>query len=76
MSTATKLRNYIERIERLNHQLDDVKGDIKLVYDEAKADGFDTATLRKIIALRKMEQDVRRQTEQLLEDYKAAIGMD
>lgn len=43
---------------------------------EAKATGFDTKTIRKVIKLRKMDIEKRREEDELLELYKAAIGMD
>lgn len=75
MTTENKLKNYVERIENLNHELDGVKGDIKLVYDKAKAEGFDVKTLRKLIQLRKVDASTRAEADQLLETYKSALGM-
>ena len=73
---ADQLRLFIERIERLNEEKKSIGDDIKDVYGEAKATGFDVPTMRKIVALRKMEKHVRQEAEALLETYKAALGMD
>lgn len=56
---ADQLRLLIERIERLEEEKREKGDDIKDVYSEAKATGFDTKTIRKVIALRKMEKHHR-----------------
>lgn len=73
--SAEQLRQYIERIERLEEEMDGIKGDRKDVYAEAKATGFDTKTLRSIIRLRKKDKDTRDHEEAMLETYKAALGL-
>lgn len=73
---ADQLRLFIERIERLEEEKKGIADDVKDVYAEAKANGYDTKTMRKIIALRKMETHARQEAEALLETYKAALGMD
>lgn len=72
---ADQLRLLIERIERLNEEKQGVSDDIKDVYAEAKSTGFDTKTIRKLIALRKQEKHHRDEAEMLLDTYKAALGM-
>jgi len=72
---ADALRQAIERIERLEEEKKALMGDIKDVYAQAKAQGFDTKIIRQIVRLRKMEDHEREETEQLLDLYKAAIGM-
>ncbi len=72
---ADALRQAIERIERLEEEKKALQGDIKDVYSQAKAQGFDTKIIRQIVRLRKMEDHEREETEQLLDLYKAAIGM-
>ena len=71
-----RLKAFIERLERMEEEKVAVMEDIKEIYAEAKAVGFDTKTMRKIIRLRKMEAEKRNEEEQLLELYKSAIGMD
>lgn len=73
---AGELRALIERIERLEEEKKGVADDIKDVYSEGKAKGYDTKMMRKIIALRKMEPDARREQEMILDTYKTALGMD
>ena len=70
-----RLTSFIERIERLEEEKAALMEDIKEVYAEAKGVGFDVKTMRKIISLRKMDHEKRRETEELLDLYKAAIGM-
>lgn len=73
---ADELRLLIERVERLEEEKKAIADDIKDVYGEAKARGFDTKTMRAIVRLRKMETYARQKAEALLETYKAALGMD
>jgi uncharacterized protein (UPF0335 family) len=73
--SEAQLRQYVERIERIEEEMDGVKADRKDVYLEAKAVGFDTKTIRQIVRLRKMEKNARDEAEALLETYKAALGL-
>jgi uncharacterized protein (UPF0335 family) len=70
-----RLRLLIERIERLEEEKKGIADDIKDVYMEAKAVGFDTKIMRMIIRLRKMKPDDRSEQDMLLETYKTALGM-
>ena len=72
---ADELRLLIERIERLEEEKKAIGDDVKDVYGEAKARGYDTKTMRAIIRLRKMEKHVREEAEALLDTYKAALGL-
>ncbi|MBC7953073.1 MAG: DUF2312 domain-containing protein [Rhodospirillaceae bacterium] len=72
---AEALRQFIERIERLEEEKKALAADIKDVYSQCKSQGFDTKIVRKIVSLRKMEDQEREETEQLLDLYKAALGM-
>lgn len=72
---AEALRQLIERIERLEEEKKALQGDIKDVYTQAKSQGFDTKIIRQIIRLRKLEDQEREEIEQLIDLYKAAIGM-
>jgi uncharacterized protein (UPF0335 family) len=74
--SADQLRLFIERIERLNEEKQGIADDIKDVYGEAKSTGYDTKTMRKIVALRKMESHVRQEADALLETYRSALGLD
>lgn len=75
-ATAARLKSIIERVERLEEEKSALAEDVKEVYGEAKATGFDPKIIRKIVRLRKIELDKRREEEMLLETYKAAIGME
>ena len=70
-----QLRSLVERIERLEEEKKTIAGDIKEVYAEAKANGFDTKILRKVISLRKKDANERQEEEALLDVYLAALGM-
>lgn len=74
-STDTRLRLLIERIERLNEDKQAVADDIKDVYGEAKAVGYDTKMMREIIRLRRMRPEDRREMEMILATYMAALGL-
>jgi uncharacterized protein (UPF0335 family) len=73
---ADELRLLIERIERLEEEKKAIADDVKDVYSEAKARGYDTKTMRSIVRLRKMETHVRQEADALLDTYKAALGLD
>ncbi|ODU71378.1 MAG: hypothetical protein ABT11_04220 [Novosphingobium sp. SCN 66-18] len=70
-----RLRLLIERIERLEEEKKGIGDDIKDVYAEGKAVGYDPKMMRVIIGLRKMKPDDRREMEAILETYKAALGL-
>ena len=72
---ADQLRTIIERIERLEEEKKGLAEDMKEVYSEAKGVGFDVKIMRRVIKLRKMEPDKRREEDELLDLYMAAIGM-
>ena len=69
------LRQFVERIERLEEEKRSLAEDIKEVYQEAKGNGFDVKTIRKIVTLRKIEPTEIEEQETLLDLYKAALGM-
>lgn len=75
-ATAGQLKAFIERVERLEEEKKQISEDIKDVYSEAKANGFDVKILRKIISLRRQDADERREQEELLETYLRALGME
>jgi len=74
--SAEQLRQYIERVERLEEEKKGISDDIKDVYGEAKATGFDAKIMKQIVRLRKKTRDARMEEEALLETYKAALGLD
>jgi uncharacterized protein (UPF0335 family) len=72
---ADQLRLFIERIERLEEEKKGIADDIKDVYAEAKANGYDTKTMRRVVALRKLETHTRQEMDALLETYRSALGL-
>ncbi|WP_210388034.1 DUF2312 domain-containing protein [Ciceribacter sp. L1K22] len=70
-----QLRAFVERIERLEEERKSVADDIKDVYGEAKAMGFDTKILKKVIALRKKDEQERLEEDLILDTYLHALGM-
>lgn len=73
--TADQLKSYIERVERLEEDKKAVLEDIKEVFAEAKANGFDVKTMRQVMKLRKMDANERDEQEYMLDVYKRALGM-
>jgi uncharacterized protein (UPF0335 family) len=73
--TSNELRQFVERIERLDAEKKDIAEQQKEVMAEAKARGYDTKVLRKVIALRKRDADDIAEEEAVLEMYKQALGM-
>jgi uncharacterized protein (UPF0335 family) len=71
---AGHLRAFIERIERLEEDKREIAGDIKEVYAEAKANGYDAKVMRKVISLRRMDHEKRREEEEMLDLYLNALG--
>lgn len=74
--SGQRLKAFIERIERLEEEKAALAEDVKDIYAESKAVGFDTKTIRKVIRLRKMDKEKRQEEEELLELYKSAIGLE
>jgi uncharacterized protein (UPF0335 family) len=73
---GARLKSFIERVEHLEEEKAAIAEDIKDIYAEAKGTGFDTKTIRKIIALRKVDTEKRREADEMLDLYKSAIGME
>jgi uncharacterized protein (UPF0335 family) len=74
-ATDDRLRLLIERVERLEEEKKGIADDIKDVYAEAKAVGYDAKIMRQIVRLRKMPPDDRAEMEAILDVYKAALGL-
>ncbi|MCT8330720.1 DUF2312 domain-containing protein [Albidovulum sediminis] len=72
---ADELRQFIEQYEHLEAEKKDIVEQQKEIMAEAKARGYDTKVMRKIIALRKRDRDDVAEEEAILEMYKAALGM-
>lgn len=75
-ASAQQLQQIIERRERLEQEKAEIADDIRDVNSEAKAIGFDVKTITAIIAMRKMNPDLRREAEMVMEAYKAALGLE
>lgn len=73
--SGVRLKSFIERVERLNEEKSAIAEDVKDVYGEAKATGFDAKIMRKIVSLRKSNLEKRREEQELLELYMSALGM-
>ena len=69
------MKRFVENIERLEEDKKEISRQISDIYKEAKAFGFDSKALRRIISLRKMNIDKRVELEHLVDVYKEALGM-
>lgn len=74
--TDQQLRQYIERVERLEEEKRGIQDDIKDVYLEAKSQGYEPKIMRKIVRLRRMQPQDRATEEAMLDTYKNALGID
>ena len=74
--SADQLNQLVARIERLEEEKKALADDIKEVYAEAKAHGFDTKIIRQVIRLRKLDRAELAEQESLLQVYMEALGMD
>lgn len=72
---ADQLRQYIERIERLEDEKSDIAATIRDVFAEAKGNGFDTKAMKAVIKLRAKSPYEVQEEEYILDTYKAALGM-
>ncbi len=75
-ATDDRLRLLIERIERLEEEKKGIADDIRDVYAEAKAVGYDPKIMRQVVRLRKMAPDDRSEMETILDLYKNALGLE
>ena len=73
--TADELRQFVERFERLEAEKQDIAEQQKEVMAEAKARGYDTKVMRKLIALRKRDKDDIAEEEAVLQLYREALGV-
>jgi uncharacterized protein (UPF0335 family) len=75
-STAVaQLRQFVERVERLEEEKKALSDDVRDVYAEAKANGYDPRIMRQVIRLRKMETHKRQEEQAVLETYSRALGL-
>jgi len=73
--SGQRLKSFIERVERMEEEKKVLSEDIKDIYSEAKATGFEPKIIRKIVSLRKTNLEKRREESELLDLYMSAIGM-
>jgi uncharacterized protein (UPF0335 family) len=74
--SSERLGSFVQRIEKLEEDKAAVAEDLKEVYSEAKSTGFDTGILRKIVRIRKIEVEKRREQDELMALYMSALGME
>ena len=72
---ADELRQFIEQYEHLEAEKKDITEQQKEIMAEAKARGYDTAVMKKIVAMRKRDKNDLAEEEAILDIYKAALGM-
>lgn len=75
-ATEDRLRLLIERVERLEEEKKGINDDIRDVYSEAKAVGYDVKVMKVIVRLRRMQPDDRREMDMIVDTYKNALGID
>jgi len=73
--SAAELRQFIEKVERLDEDKAEIQNHIKDVLSEAKAQGFDTKIMRQVIRMRKMKKEELIEQQELLDVYTHALGM-
>ncbi|MBX3549618.1 MAG: DUF2312 domain-containing protein [Xanthobacteraceae bacterium] len=71
----SQLKALVERIERLEEEKKALADDIREVYGEAKANGFDTKALRAVVRMRGQEPAERQEFEAIVELYRDALGI-
>lgn len=73
--SGLQIASIVQRVERLEQEKAEIAEGIKEVLAEAKANGFCTKTLRKVIAMRKKSAEERQEEEAMLDLYLGALGM-
>lgn len=72
---AEEIKQFVERIERLEEEKQAIADDIKDVFAELKGRGFDVKAVREILKIRKMDHSERQEAQAILELYMSALGM-
>ena len=72
---ADQLTQFIERIERLEEEKRALMADIRDVYSEAKGTGFEPKSMRQLVKMRAMDRELLQEQDELLETYRAAVGL-
>lgn len=73
-TTAGRLRTIVERLERLEEDKQAIMTDMKEVFAEAKGEGYDAKTLRKVLRIRKQDKAKRQEEDAILDLYLSALG--
>lgn len=71
----SQLLSIIERIEKLNEEVDSVSADVKEIFNEAKSVGFDPKYIKMLVKLRKLDSDEISERDELIKMYRTAIGL-
>ncbi len=74
--SGDRIKSFVERVERLTSQKEDIAEDIKEVYAEVKASGLEAKIIRKLVSIRKQDSNKRREEEELLDLYMCAAGIE
>ena len=74
-TSVNQLSQYIERIERLEEEKRALMADIRDIYSEARATGFEPKIMRQIIKMRGLDKEVLAEQDILLSTYRAAVGL-
>ena len=74
-ATSDQLRQYIERVERLEEEKRALMADIRDVYSEAKGNGFEPKIMRRIVKMRAMDRDLLSEEDFLISSYRQAVGL-
>lgn len=69
------LKQYLEKIERLDQEKVEILGHIKDAFAEAKSAGFEPKIMKQVLKERKMDKNDLDEQETLLAMYKRALGM-
>ena len=72
---ADQLTQFIELIERLEEEKRALMADIRDVYSEAKGTGFEPKIMRQLVKMRAMDRELLQEQDELLETYRAAVGL-
>ncbi|MFK7973635.1 MAG: DUF2312 domain-containing protein [Rickettsiaceae bacterium] len=70
-----QLKQYVSKIERLENDKTEINDGIKQVFDEAKANGFDTKIMKQVMKLKKLDKDSLAEQEAILELYRSALNI-
>lgn len=73
-NSGAQIKSFIERVERIEQEMESLSTDRKEIYAEAKSLGFEVYAIKQIVKMRKEDEQKRREKEEILETYLSAIG--